>query len=255
MIDKDENNQFNDLPGNFGLPEGYFQKSAGSIMNKIEWQEEHKKFPRLSALKNVNAFAVPENYFSENEHQLELMDYPALKKLERVNAFSVPQNYFAELEVIELAKVLVNEENVFPILQSFDKKNNFVIPENYFEKTEKLISEKVDPKKRAKVISLFTKKVSLAAAAMFVVVIGLWLYNFYFVPIEPVDCGTIACLDKQDIVKSKSIESLDDDQLYDLVDPSALEKKLDAKKADEVKDKSQDSSINNLLEEEDLEDI
>lgn len=250
--EENENNQSNEQAGNFGLPEGYFQKSVGSIMNKIEWQEEHKVLPRLTQLKNENGFLVPEDYFSQKEQELELIDYPGLSKLKNTNAFSVPANYFEELEGGNLASVLGDSEDFFTKLNALEKQNSFHVPENYFEKSEMEIfekvstNEKVNTNKETKVISLFAKRARFAAAASFIVVMGAWLYNFYLVPVPPVDCGTIACLDKQDLVKSKSIESMEDDQLYDLVDPSTLEEKLDVKK---TPSKKNDSSVNVLLEE------
>jgi hypothetical protein len=58
-----ENNENNGGPNNFGLPEDYFKKSAGSIMNKIEWLEEHKAYPNLTGLKKESGFVVPALYF------------------------------------------------------------------------------------------------------------------------------------------------------------------------------------------------
>lgn len=248
MKEENENNYSNERPGNFGLPEGYFQKSAGSIMNKIEWQEEHKDFPRLTELKTDNGFLTPENYFTVNEKNLELINYPILNKLKSQNAFSIPSNYFEEFEIAELAKVIVDSETQFAKLEALKKESSFKLPENYFEKSSKSISSKIKIRKEAKVISLFTKRIRFAAAAIFVIVTGVWLYNFYFPAITPIDCGTIACLDKQDIVKSKSIESLEDEQLYELVDPSALKKKLDSN--NNIQTKSKDSSEKTFVEEE-----
>lgn len=251
MKEENENNQLNEQAGNFSLPEDYFQKSAGSIMNKIEWQEEHKDFPRLTQLKKENIFLVPENYFSQMERELELFDYPTLSRIEKKNVFLVPSNYFEALEVDELSRILGDSEHIFTKLNALEKQNSFQVPGNYFEQTEKQIAGKINIRKGTKVISLFAKRTGFAAAALFISVMGVWLYNFYFAPVTPVDCGTIACLDKKDIVKSKSIESLDDDQLYDLVDPSALEEKLGVIK--KTPPKQNDSSVNVFLEEELLE--
>ena len=78
MDKNNENNSFNSEPNNFGLPQGYFQNSANSIINKIEWVDEHKEFPFLAKLKKESGFVVPQKYFSDNETKLELLEFPKL---------------------------------------------------------------------------------------------------------------------------------------------------------------------------------
>src|SRR4051812_4242512 len=105
-----ENNDFNTEPNNFGLPEGYFERSANSLFNKIEWLEEHKEFTHLSELRNLvnSGFIVPLNYFDKSESDLELIAYPDLLKQKSSvpNGFIVPENYFEDAEVNELTEVL-----------------------------------------------------------------------------------------------------------------------------------------------------
>lgn len=198
MKEENENNQFDKQAGNFGLPEDYFQKSADSIKNKIEWQEEHKSFPSLSALKNINVFLIPKNYF-EN---------------------------LGLSEMTVLSEQVFNQDSVFENLKVIPKQNSFKVPENYFSEKDLSLKQTLQVQKEAKVFSLFSKRTGYAAAALVLVILGIWLYNFYLLSAQPVDCGTIACLDKQDLVKVKSLEVLDDDQLYELVDPNTLEEKL-----------------------------
>lgn len=258
MKDENENNQTNKESGNFGLPEGYFEKSANSIFNKIEWRDEHKEFPKLLEVKNTNGFIVPENYFSKNEQRLELIQYPILNSIQNKSAFVVPENYFEEAETCELAIVLKEEEDEltgFEKLRSLKKQNSFSISENYFSEQENRLLQILQKPEQVKVISLFSKRIAYAVAALFVVVMGVWIYNFYFTPIQVQDCGTIACVDKQDLVKTKNLERLDDDQLYELVDPSVLEKKLKNSETKKNNKEDQDSSLNNISTDELLDDI
>ncbi|MCE3229106.1 MAG: hypothetical protein K0S32_3657, partial [Bacteroidetes bacterium] len=239
-----ENNDLNREPNNFGLPEGYFQNSASSIFNKIEWMDEHKQYPRLSELNKESGFIVPRNYFDASESELELIDYPNLLQHKKDAGFIVPQNYFEELEVSELAKVIsqdptrsilpmnsIEEDELnsiskdfleeefkheltgFDLLNSIEKKNSFVVSENYFESSLNKISSAVRNKEQAtrnkeqgtKVIRLFSAKIIYsAAAAMLVITLGIWIYNQYFKPVATNgDCGTLACVDKKDIIKAK----------------------------------------------------
>jgi hypothetical protein len=245
----DANNGFNEQPGNFGLPGNYFQKSAYSILNKIEWQEEHKDFPKLNTHKNKNGFIVPASYFSKNELQLELMQYPNLISLKNVNAFRVPENYFEGRETAELSKVLnesANDLQSFHILGSIKKENNFTVSQDYFSKNGLRLINLLEPGKRARVIHLFSRRIGYAVAAMLLIAIGIWIYNFYFAPVQMKDCGTIACVDKQDLVKTKNLESLDNEELYELVNPKELEKKLEIKEDKNVKKDLKDSSLKSI---------
>lgn len=253
-----ENNNLNNEPDNFGLPGDYFQRSAASIMNKIEWLEEHKQFPRLEQLKNKPGFIVPENYFERLESKLELLDYPQLVKLGNNGGYIVPANYFENAEVRELSKVLKGEDDLsaFSNLNSIKKENPFTVSENYFEASSQKIHASVQ--KPAKVISLFSGRVLYsAAAAIAAIILGVWIYNYYFKPVVSGDCGTIACVDKKDILKSKSLETLDDDQLYEIVDTKKLEEKLEKKenKQDKKEQKEADTSLNNISTEDLIDEI
>lgn len=258
MSNENKNNQFNEEPGNFGLPEGYFQKSASSVMNKIEWMEEHKDFPKLVAIKDGSGFVVPENYFLKNEQKLELIQYPSLSSVQNTNTFSVPRNYFEEIETLEFTKIFGEDKeelDAFDKLRSLKKQNTFIIPENYFSTNAKRLTDLIQPE-QTKIIFLFSRRVAYALAAMLLVVTGVWIYNFYSVPVTVEDCGTIACLDKQDLVKTKNLERLEDEELYELVDPAALKRKLEdpGLKGPGMKE-NKDSSLNEISAEDLLDDI
>jgi len=249
-----ENNDMNKEPNNFGLPEGYFEKSAGSIFNKIEWMEEHKEFPQLAQLKKDTGFIVPGNYFEELENDLELLPYPNLSVQNKEPGFIVPEKYFEQLRVNELSKVLLDEENElqqFPFLNTVQKLNAFTVDENYFKDSEQKIISALSANADAKIIKLFSLKTwYTSAAAILTITFGLWLYNHYF-KIETVkDCGTLACIDKADLLKAKMqvLESIDDEELNNLVDTKKLEEKLEKKEAKDSDDKN-DSLKNSETEE------
>lgn len=251
-----ENNNFNEEPNNFGLPGDYFQRSAGSIMNKIEWMEEHKEFKRLSELKKETGFTIPENYFDNSEFRNELLAYPVLAIQNKRSGFKVPAYYFEEAEANELSKVLADEENElesFSKLNALKKQNPFAVKDGYFENSAEKIT--VSLKKPAKVISLFSAKIWYsAAAAVFAITIGIWIYNQFFIIVEK-DCGTLACVDKQDLVKAKNLEALESDELYELVDTKKLEEKLKKEPASKTKKDEADTSLKNVSTEDLLDEI
>lgn len=174
---------------NFGVPDGYFEKSSQSIFNKIEWQEEHKEYPKLLKYRNIGVFGVPENYFDQSEHKLEMLAYEKLA--------------------------------------SFNKQNSFSVPENYFEENKTHISAAL--KQEAKVISLFSRRNMYAIAALLVLALGFWIYASYVkTSVNTLeDCNTLACIDKGDLLKSNT-EMLDNDDLYDMADLSELEQRLNS---------------------------
>src|SRR3954470_3545032 len=131
---EEENNQLNSSQDNFGLPGDYFQRSAGSIFNKIEWQDEHKEFSLLLPYK-AHGFSVPENYFDASERQLELMGFPNLNAVQKNNPFTVPLNYFERSEAVLLSEQLrddADELRSFETLHSLSKQTHFKTAKDYF---------------------------------------------------------------------------------------------------------------------------
>ncbi len=263
MSKDSENNNFNNEPNNFGLPEGYFQKSANSIFNKIEWIEEHKEFVCLSEHKNIvkqTGFVVPQGYFDRSESKLELIAYTELAKqkfLAGNTGYIVPKDYFESFEVKELVKVLIDDKNElapFTKLSSIKKQNCFNVKQNYFSDSEQRIISALT--KNANVISLFKPKIWLSAvAAVLTIVLSLWAYNQYFKPVKGKDCGSLACLDKKDLVKVKNLESLDNDELYELVNTKKLKEKLEKKSVKKIEKQNNDSSLKNVSTDELLDEI
>jgi hypothetical protein len=73
------------------------------------------------------------------------------------------------------------------------------------------------------------------AAALVSVIIGAWVYDLYFRG-DAKDCHGIACVDRYDIVRSKTIELFENEDLYEMVDPRKLEQNLDKRKNDRQPD-------------------
>ncbi|MBA2612781.1 MAG: hypothetical protein H0U95_12470 [Bacteroidetes bacterium] len=263
MLENNENNDLNKEPNKFGLPKGYFKNSANSIIHKIEWIEEHKAYTYLNSLKKESGFIVPAEYFNENEIKLELIEFPTLFNLNKTVAFKTPSNYFEELETLQLSNLLVEEENelvAFKKLSTVKKQNNFKVNEDYFNASQqKLAATLLNDKKETKVIKLFSAKVWYAAAAVLTITLGLWVYNQFYKVEEFKDCGTLACVDKIDLVKAKHLESLDNDELYELVDTKKLEKKLhdktDTKTETKNDKKDLDTSLKNVSTDDLLDEI
>lgn len=255
MENENKNNRPDNNQDNFGLPEGYFKKSAGSILNKIEWEEEHRDYSNLVRLKGEAGFSVPENYFFKKEVQLEQLSLTKLSAIKKENGFLIPENYFEQTKQ-QLESNLEEGFETLPeysLLNAIKKQNHFTVSENYFTENSQRLNELLKEKKPVKIIQLSLKRVSYALAALLLVVLGVWIYSFYFAPIEIKDCGTIACVDRIDLVKTKNLENLENDELYELVNPKDLEKKLESTKETKPAAKKdtnfKDVSTDDLLDE------
>ena len=232
-------------------------------MNKIAWQDEHKEFAFLLKLKralsaNHCGFVVPQDYFGLNAGNLDIVTYSELYKVKNKPVFTVPSDYFEKAEVSELAKVISDSEDElhsFTQLNWLKYKAGFVIPANYFEKNKSQLNSNLVKKEVGRIIHLFTKRLAFAAAAIVVLSLGFWIFSFYFTTIEVKDCGTMACIDKNDLVKTKNLENLDNDELYELVNSSKLEKKLEAKEIKKENKKTTDSDFKNLSAEDLLDEM
>lgn len=236
----------------FGLPEGYFDKSKSSIQNKIEWQTEHEAYPTLLSLKNGSGFIVPNDYFVTNESKLELLAYECLSEISKQNAFVAPIGYFGSTKNAILSKI--NQENELvemPILSSVNKQLPFITKDQYFADTKTEILNKGGENKGAKVISLNRKPLWIAAAAVLTMSFSLWIYNAYFNQTEVIDgdCNTLACIEKRELLKFK-LDNLDNDELYELVNSKKLEERLNKKeKTDSLKTSdSIDASVLDYIE-------
>jgi hypothetical protein len=226
-----ENNQNKKQEEHFNVPNGYFEKSAANILNKIEWEEEMKLYPLLGKLKSNIGFIIPENYFEKSEIKIETLAYEKLAAIERLNAFNVPDNYFVEKTFVIKAALNSEEQELseMPILKNLSKQNNFDLPESYFEENKIEIKNLLVKNKSAKIIPLSFSRMVMAAAAILIISLGLWVYKTYYQTVVVEDCGTLACIEKRELLKSKQLENLDNDELYELVNAKNLEKDLQKK--------------------------
>ena|SRR6218665_3123818 len=254
MSREEENKQFESESSRFGLPEGYFQQSARSVLNRVEWLEEHKVYARLGSLERKPPFGVPAGYFAGAEQRMELLDFPNLAALKKHYPFAVPADYFEELEVMSLSKAMDGEE---PDLSALPKPSPFRVQDTYFIENSARLEQMLGKQpEKSRVIRLFgARTVRFAAAALLLLALGTWLYTTYrparaVLPDE--DCATIACLDRQELLKSKTLENLETDELYDLVNSKELEKKLENKNAapgQKAADSLDDAAMDDLMDE------
>ncbi|MBS1652999.1 MAG: hypothetical protein JSU07_13420 [Bacteroidetes bacterium] len=229
----------------FRLPKNYFGKSALSIANKIEWIDEHKEFPILQKINKEIGFTAPEKYFEQLEANLELQEFENLKKFNKTLPFTLPSNYFTENK----------EQTLFNLnqtkLSSISKENPFALPSNYFEGITKKLNADLNNTDKTKVISLFAfkKQIKYAAAAALILSLCIVGYRYFAPASKDGECVSVACLETKELIKTKHLEIVDDEELYKLVNVKKLEDKLT--KSDSVKPDSTNlkSNENELIDE------
>jgi hypothetical protein len=167
-------------------------------------------------------FGVPGDYFARSQASLlnrmacaeELREFPSLSSLKNTQPFMVPPGYFeksaAGLEVM-----------AYPLLAAARGDNPFTVPNGYFNKS--LLQEQTG-RREARVIRISFRAVITSMAAVLVIAAGIWLYRNHTA--AEADCGGLACVDRQEIKESKPFQSLDDEDLYDVVDADRLEREL-----------------------------
>jgi len=217
-MNTEENNPLASQTG-FGLPGDYFPSSAQALQNRLLWLEEHRDYPALKMAWRKEGFEVPTDYFQGLEQRLELLPQPTLKNLERKNPFALPEDVLSSEDLSTLVK-----------LSSFAASENaFTVPADYFEANQEDLKSLQAETGEAKVLSLPFRILRFAAAAMLIISAGWWFYTKEKPLLPAEDCGGLACVDRKEIIKDKSIELLDEEDLNDLVNPLELERSLTKK--------------------------
>lgn len=224
MTKDHENNSGQQPRERFGVPEGYFGSSAERILRRLDWEDDHVFYPRLKALKSSACFAVPTDYFEKATVLNELVMFPHLRSRKAEQPFGVPGDFFLNSEE-RFFERCANLSEETPILLSPEKKSGFTVDRDFFEKSRQRTVKNVMPERTARVIPLFRIRIMRAVAAVLFVSLGIWIYSSYADPVSE-DCGTIACVDRKDLLKSGSIDNLENEDLYDMVDVAELEMKL-----------------------------
>lgn len=208
MSELNTNNLLNNEDPHFGLPENYFLNSAKVIQNKLEWQDEHGDFKNLAKLKiaegyGSHGFKVPVNYFNKQTLRMELLPYSNLYSSKKENKFEVPANYFKELGPTDLVLYL-NKKKLVELKNDLRNGNT-----------------------QTRLIPVFWQRFSMAMAAVLLISLGFWFFK-QNVPSQNLnDCKTLACIEEQTILNNLTNLNLENEELYELVNPGELQKELE----------------------------
>ena len=141
------------LPEVYAVPEGYFENFAQTVLQKI-------KSDAASASEELETLS------------------PLLAGLSRKMPYSVPQGYFSEIS--NQLPGITSDEKLPEVLVKAGKLMPYEVPVGYFEDLPTTILNKVNPmRKTAKVISMNSRWMKYAAAAMVAGIIAISSI-FYF---------------------------------------------------------------------------
>jgi transcriptional regulator with XRE-family HTH domain len=211
-----ENNPPSSQTG-FGLPDDYFLSSAAALQNRMLWLEEHRDYPALKMAWRKEGWEVPGDYFHRLEQRLELLSHPTLQAMEKKNTFTLPDSDTVKENISSTLKI----STLAPYA------NAFQIPEDYFLSSQTKLQAIKEADPVAKILNLPFRIFRFAAAAMLIFTATWWFYTKHSSVFPAQDCGGLACIDRTEIIKDKSFEMLEEEDLNLLVNPLALERSLD----------------------------
>jgi hypothetical protein len=249
----------------FGLPSDYFLSFEEKLKNRMEAENELKEFQLLSSIKKEQAFAVPEGYFSKAEEQLEykadLAAYPVLGSLARPAVAALDEDYQKQLIASLSDKAeLADELKAYPALHSLDKVNAFTVADAYFDSLAGRVKERIHPEKTERLSVwdsvwhvVFGPRTAWAFGLALIIGLAFYFGQRTETLAEAGDCKTLACLEKNEILNNKAINTFDEEQLIDLVDVNSLGRQLnlDIAKTDSLSVKEvilQDTDTDELLD-------
>jgi len=249
----------------FVVPTGYFDKLPGFFLNKIEALQELEQYQALSGITSPRpfpkerGFVVPQNYFSKNENLLEyryeLTLFSELSKIPKPSLKPLKDEYLNTLS----AKILKQTEQAeelksYAALAAIDKKKPFAVAPDYFDTIADKVKERYHSEKEQKVsvveqvLSLIFKP-RMAFAYSVVLIVGIGLAVYFNQPdkfVQPGDCKTLACLERNELLNDRTMQNLDEENLYDLVDVDELDKQLAGSEAVLTESNNIDSVPSNL---------
>ncbi len=177
-------NEHDNLGGQWGIPDFYFENSKSRMLQKIELESDKASFQKLYALRQ-NVFIVPNQYFEFNATHLSTAI--KLSRYSSMPVFSVPENYFA------VQAVLVHQKLSF-----------------------------IKPSKTNGIISIVKRYSIHAAAAVVILSVSIFGLNYFSnensVQIETLaDASIVNGIDLEEIEEHDLIEQIDGkhDELLD----------------------------------------
>lgn len=231
----------------FVVPEGYFDLFTIKLINKIEALEELGEFATLSSIDKKVAFSIPENYFNSIENSLEeeneLAAFSVLNSIPKPVLKPLSVQYIDELNACIIRKAEIADElKEYQTLYAIDKQNNFTVAPSYFDSVADDVKERIYANNDEKVSvferilqTIFKPKVAFAYSIAILLIAGsAWYFNHdsqTMIQGTSVDCKTLACLEKNELLNEKNVRDFDEDNLYEMVDVDQLNKQISGKTA------------------------
>lgn len=191
--------------------------------------------PFVAAIGTKNIFSVPQGYFDSLSDTVLVCIKEEYGILPTVNTNSVPQGYFDDLASSILDKIknqqtsAVDEiKELSPALHSIQHKNVFEVPVNYFVDLPEAVISKTQAKQTGKLVTMSSRIVKYAVAAMLTGAIALGVYKFSDRPVNVVTVPqqTLAALDPI-IEQGKNMNDKQFDETLNNLSEDAIAKYLE----------------------------
>ena len=133
----------------------------------IEWK---KNAPTLAAIKRVNPFVVPSEYFESLTDAINSRTLIESVRFESAEKFNIPSDYFQKLPT------RIEERIALETIQSLVPSTGFTVPEAYFSSLSEHIKTKLAEQKPERKKNIFKSWISYSAAACITLVVGTAVY-------------------------------------------------------------------------------
>ncbi len=189
-------------------------------MNKrIEISEELKSIsPLVAAIGNANIFTVPDSYFETVSDTVLICLHP-LNTVDEIQSNDIPVNYFNTLADTIIAKIKTQEamtaadelKAISSVVAAISKTNLFETPQGYFTNLPDAVLKTVSQQQQVKVISISSKWIKYAAAAVITGALALGVFKYANKPAIDISGTAVAAQLEPSIEKGKNM----DDKKFD----------------------------------------
>jgi len=135
--------------------------------SNMEWE---KDAPTLAAMKKVNPFVVPSEYFESLTDDINTRILLESARFESAEEFEIPANYFEKLPSRIVERIAI--ENIQLLVPS----QGYSVPESYFTNLSERIQTKLAEQRPVRKKNIFKSWISYSAAACITLVLSTAVY-------------------------------------------------------------------------------
>ena len=196
-----------------------YKLSEKKMNKRFEISEELKNIsPLVAGISNANVFTVPDGYFETLSDTVLICLHP-INIVDNAHGNDIPVNYFNTLADTILAKIKAQEaitaadelKAISSVVAGINKTNLFEIPQEYFTNLPDAVLKTVNQQQHTKVISISSRWIKYAAAAVIIGAVALGVFKYANKPAIDISGTAVAAKLEPSIEKGKNM----DDKKFD----------------------------------------